>query len=80
MLIEMGEIEGMSEELQNIYLSNMDEAPARRLAREAFKDIQLTIDHCLFQVINFFSVFLLTYTYLNIKEILICTIIEKVDI
>jgi len=53
MLIEMGEIEGMSEELQNIYLSNMDEAPARRLAREAFKDIQLAIDHCLFQVIYF---------------------------
>ncbi|RHN52800.1 putative 2-acylglycerol O-acyltransferase [Medicago truncatula] len=50
MLIEMGEIEGMSEELQNIYLSNMDEAPARRLAREAFKDIQLAIDHCLFQL------------------------------
>jgi len=71
MLIEMGEIEGMSEELQNIYLSNMDEAPARRLAREAFKDIQLAIDHCLFQVIYFLICF-------NTKEILICTIIEKV--
>lgn len=48
----MGEIEEMSEELQSIYLSNMDEAPARRLAREAFKDVQFAIDHCLFQVIS----------------------------
>ncbi|KAK7314558.1 hypothetical protein VNO77_33084 [Canavalia gladiata] len=43
-------IEFMSEELQTIYLSNLDEAPARRRAREAFKDIQLTIDHCLFRL------------------------------
>ncbi|KAG5134331.1 hypothetical protein JHK82_025519 [Glycine max] len=40
----------MSEELQTIFLSNLDEAPARRRAREAFKDIQLAIDHCLFRV------------------------------
>jgi len=39
-------------ELQTIFLSNLDEAPARRRAREAFKDIQLTIDHCLFRVCN----------------------------
>lgn len=44
------EIQDMSEELQTIYLSNMDEAPARRRAREAFKDTQLAIDHCLFRV------------------------------
>jgi hypothetical protein len=47
----MGEIGEMNEELQSIYLSNLDEAPARRLAREVFKDIQLNIDHCLFKVI-----------------------------
>ncbi|CAJ2636980.1 unnamed protein product [Trifolium pratense] len=46
----MGEIGEMNEELQSIYLSNMDEAPARRLAREVFKDIQLNIDHCLFKL------------------------------
>ncbi|KAG4991999.1 hypothetical protein JHK87_025456 [Glycine soja] len=40
----------MSEELQTIFLSNLDEAPARRRAREAFKDIQLAIDHCLFRL------------------------------
>ncbi|KAL2896171.1 Caffeoylshikimate esterase [Bienertia sinuspersici] len=28
----------------------MDEAPARRRAREAFKDTQLSIDHCLFKI------------------------------
>jgi acylglycerol lipase len=37
----MGEIGEMNEELQSIYLSNLDEAPARRLAREVFKDIFL---------------------------------------
>ncbi|KAK2451671.1 caffeoylshikimate esterase [Trifolium repens] len=46
----MGEIGEMNEELQSIYLSNLDEAPARRLAREVFKDIQLNIDHCLFKL------------------------------
>ncbi|CAL5186558.1 unnamed protein product [Lathyrus oleraceus] len=49
MIGEIEELEEMSEELQSIYLSNMDEAPARRLVREAFKDIQLAIDHCLFK-------------------------------
>ncbi|KAK7271251.1 hypothetical protein RJT34_26989 [Clitoria ternatea] len=45
------EIEEMlSEELQTISLSNLDEAPARRRAREAFKDTQLAIDHCLFKL------------------------------
>ncbi|KAJ4825608.1 hypothetical protein Tsubulata_022680 [Turnera subulata] len=37
------------EELQQILNANMDEAPARRRAREAFKDIQLGIDHILFK-------------------------------
>ncbi|KAF1859341.1 hypothetical protein Lal_00009925 [Lupinus albus] len=44
------EIQDMSEELRNIYLSNMDEAPARRRAREAFKQTQFAIDHCLFKL------------------------------
>ncbi|KAI4350901.1 hypothetical protein L6164_005306 [Bauhinia variegata] len=43
-------IQDLSEELLNIYNSNMDEAPARRRVREAFKNIQFTIDHCLFQI------------------------------
>jgi len=46
------EIKYMSDELQTIFLANLDEAPARRRAREAFKDIQLAIDHCLFRVSN----------------------------
>uniref|UniRef100_A0A5B7BC79 Putative caffeoylshikimate esterase-like n=1 Tax=Davidia involucrata TaxID=16924 RepID=A0A5B7BC79_DAVIN len=41
---------GITEELQEILDANMDEAPARRRAREAFKEIQLSIDHCLFKV------------------------------
>jgi hypothetical protein len=60
----MGEIGEMNEELQSIYLSNLDEAPARRLAREVFKDIQLNIDHCLFKVIYLnFLCFFLTHIY-----------------
>ncbi|XP_010692985.2 caffeoylshikimate esterase isoform X1 [Beta vulgaris subsp. vulgaris] len=42
--------DGISDELKNILDANMDEAPARRRAREAFKDIQLSIDHCLFKM------------------------------
>lgn len=42
---------GVDEELQKILDANMDEAPARRRAREAFKHIQLGLDHILFKVI-----------------------------
>ncbi|KAH9739358.1 Hydrolase 4 domain-containing protein [Citrus sinensis] len=38
---------GISDELSEILDAKMDEAPARRRAREAFKDIQLNIDHIL---------------------------------
>ncbi|TMW94505.1 hypothetical protein EJD97_010184 [Solanum chilense] len=50
---EMGKsvkFEGISEELQKIIDANMDQVAARRLARDAFKDIQLSIDHCLFKM------------------------------
>ncbi|KAF3444170.1 hypothetical protein FNV43_RR13860 [Rhamnella rubrinervis] len=40
---------GVDEELQKLLDANMDQAPARRRAREAFKDIQLGIDHILFK-------------------------------
>ncbi|KAF6165761.1 hypothetical protein GIB67_012658 [Kingdonia uniflora] len=43
-------LEGISDELKKIIDANMDEAPARRRAREAFKEIQLGIDHCLFKI------------------------------
>ncbi|KAF3670792.1 putative caffeoylshikimate esterase-like isoform X2 [Capsicum annuum] len=41
---------GISEELQKILDADMDNVEARRCAREAFKDIQLSIDHILFKV------------------------------
>lgn len=44
---------GVGEELQRILEANMDEVPARKSAREAFKNIQLGIDHILFKVIAF---------------------------
>ncbi|XP_027077544.1 caffeoylshikimate esterase [Coffea arabica] len=40
----------ISQELQKIMDTNMQEVGARRLAREAFKDIQLSIDHILFKI------------------------------
>ncbi|KAL3640436.1 hypothetical protein CASFOL_015404 [Castilleja foliolosa] len=44
-----GKFEGVSEELQKILDADMDEVWARRRARDAFKDIQLSIDHILFK-------------------------------
>lgn len=41
---------GISNELQMILDAKMDEVSARRRAREAFKDVQLGIDHILFKV------------------------------
>ncbi|GLT41154.1 hypothetical protein SLA2020_152390 [Shorea laevis] len=42
-------IAGVDRELQRILEANMDEVPNRRRAREAFKDVQLGIDHILFK-------------------------------
>ncbi|KAF9663976.1 hypothetical protein SADUNF_Sadunf17G0108000 [Salix dunnii] len=39
----------IDDELRKIIDANLDEVPARKLAREAFKDIQLGIDHILFK-------------------------------
>lgn len=44
---------GVDKELKKILEANMDQVPARRRAREAFKDIQLQIDHILFKVFSF---------------------------
>lgn len=43
---------GVDSELQRILDANMDQVSSRRQAREAFKDIQLGIDHILFKVIH----------------------------
>lgn len=49
--------QGVDDEVKKLLDSNMDEAPARRRAREAFKDIQLGIDHILFKVLILFGFF-----------------------
>ncbi|XP_072959328.1 caffeoylshikimate esterase-like isoform X1 [Typha angustifolia] len=42
--------EGVDERLGKVVLeANLDQAPERRRVREAFKDVQLGIDHCLFK-------------------------------
>ncbi|KAI3911084.1 hypothetical protein MKW98_015741 [Papaver atlanticum] len=43
------EIDGIDGDLSRIINSNLDQVSARRRSREAFKDIQLGIDHCLFK-------------------------------
>jgi len=43
-------LSGVDKDLKKILDANMDEVDARRRAREAFKDIQLGIDHILFKV------------------------------
>ena len=50
-MVRHEKIPGISKELQKIVYANMRKVGARRLAREAFKDIQLSIDHILFKVI-----------------------------
>ncbi|XP_050230501.1 caffeoylshikimate esterase isoform X2 [Mercurialis annua] len=40
---------GIDNELQKILDANMDDVSARRRARDAFKDVQLNIDHILFK-------------------------------
>ncbi|XP_068636722.1 caffeoylshikimate esterase-like isoform X2 [Aristolochia californica] len=42
-------LEGVSEELRKLADGNLDLAPERRKVREAFKEIQLGIDFCLFK-------------------------------
>lgn len=46
--------EGVSEEMKKMVSSaNLDQAPERRRIREAFKDVQLEIDHYLFKVSSY---------------------------
>jgi acylglycerol lipase len=43
--------EGVDPALERMVLrACLDQAPERRRVREAFKDVQLNIDHCLFKV------------------------------
>ncbi|CAL5185757.1 unnamed protein product [Lathyrus oleraceus] len=45
----MMKLPGVDDKLQKFLVSNKDEVDARRQVREAFKDIQLNIDHILFK-------------------------------
>lgn len=50
--------------------TDLDQATGRRKIREAFKDVQLSLDHCLLKV---FSIFLLLSLYLFF-EFILCSI------
>lgn len=49
-MVKREKLPGVSDELLRIIDGNMDDVRARRRAREAIKDIQLSIDHVLFKV------------------------------
>lgn len=49
-MVKYEKFPGVNDELHKIINANMDEVAARRRAREAFKDVQLSIDHILFKV------------------------------
>lgn len=51
----------VSEQLQELLDADMDNVSARRSAREAFKQVQLSIDHCLFKVC--FDLFFFIFDY-----------------
>lgn len=51
-------LHGVNDELLKLFDSNMDDVSARRRAREAFKGIQLGVDHILFKVFWFSISFL----------------------
>ncbi|CAI9110679.1 OLC1v1010748C4 [Oldenlandia corymbosa var. corymbosa] len=48
-MVKLERFPGVTDELQQILDANMDEVGPRRRARDAFKDIQLSIDHLLFK-------------------------------
>lgn len=58
--------EGVEDRLARMVTEvNLDQAPERRRVRDAFKIIQLGIDHCLFKV---FTLFILDCLCYGIKE------------
>ena len=56
----------ISDKVQRFLDANMDHVANRRRAREAFKDVQLSIDHCLFKVLSSF------FTFFNIICLCFC--------
>ena len=47
-------LEGVDERLAHMYEeANLNLVADRRKVREAFKDVQLGLDHCLFKVLSF---------------------------
>ena len=50
-MVRIERFPGVNDELQQILDADMEEVGPRRRAREAFKSIQLSIDHILFKVL-----------------------------
>lgn len=69
----------IDDELRQILDANMDEAPARRRARLAFKDIQLGIDHILFKVIDFNFEFIHVFVVLTAFQFIVLCLFDGGD-
>lgn len=46
-------IDGLTDEMNEIAIRNLDFAPSRRLVRSVFAEVQQQLDHCLFKVSAF---------------------------
>lgn len=45
-------IDGLTDEMNEIAIRNLDFAPSRRLVRSVFAEVQQQLDHCLFKVLS----------------------------
>ncbi|XP_020114909.1 uncharacterized protein LOC109728790 [Ananas comosus] len=68
-----GRWEGVDEKVARVVAeANLDHAPDRRRVREAFKEAQLGIDHCLFKVFRGFVP--LVRSFLDLRHSWVCPI------
>lgn len=61
-------IDGLTDEMNEIAIRNLDFAPSRRLVRSVFAEVQQQLDHCLFKVsalVSVFHLFLCFFYILN---------------
>lgn len=65
---------GVDDKLHKILEAKMDEVPNRKQAREAFKDIQLGIDHILFKVWCWMCLFLDLFVFVELMNHIVCFI------
>ena len=63
-------LQGVDDELLKLLDANMDGVAARRRAREAFKRIQLGVDHILFKVFGPF-LFFIGFVFVHVTNVFV---------